>query len=101
MYEATCADELATILQSVFASELQGVIAIDGNDGVGKSTLAAHLRERIGGTVISVDDYIEEALGVYVPALSVNRIRRALADAASPRLVEGVCLHDVLKAIRV
>jgi hypothetical protein len=98
-YEAKNVDELATLLQSLFASELQGIIAIDGRDGVGKSQLAAQLHERIGGTLISLDNYIEDALGIYVPALSINRLRKAVVDAAPPRLVEGVCLHDVLKAI--
>ena len=99
MYKVTSADQLAAILQSVFASDLQGVIAIDGKDDVGKSTLAADLRERIGGTVISVDDHIEEARGVYLPALRVSDLRSAFAEAVPPRIVEGVCLRDVLQAI--
>jgi hypothetical protein len=99
MHEITSADELAAILQRDFASDLQGVIAIDGRDDVGKSTLAADLCERIGGAVISVDDYIEEAQGVYLPALRVSDLRSALVEVAPPRIVEGVCLRDVLQAI--
>jgi predicted ATP-dependent serine protease len=38
-YNATTADELAAILQNTFALALQGVIAIDGKDGVGKTRL--------------------------------------------------------------
>jgi hypothetical protein len=98
-YNATTADELAAILQNTFALALQGVIAIDGKDGVGKSPLAAGLRERIGGTVISVDDHIDEAQGVYVPALRVSDLRGSLAGAAAPQIVEGVCLLNVLQAI--
>ena len=61
--------------------------------------IAADLRERIGGTVISVDNHIEESRGVYLPALRVSALRSSLAGSAAPQIVEGVCLRDVLQAI--
>lgn len=99
MYEVSSADQLAAILQFAFSPHLQSVIAIDGKDGVGKSTLSAQLCQEIGGTVISVDDHVEKGRGTYFPASHLSDVRSALFQAAAPRIVEGVCLRDVLEAI--
>ncbi len=97
MHEVNTVSALAELLHCQFPASLTGTIAMDGNDGVGKTTLANALRRLIGGTVISVDDYVAENQGAYVPSLRALELRAALERACAPRIVEGVCLVNVLE----
>lgn len=71
-------------------------VAIDGIDGVGKSTLAREIVQRIGGAVVSVDAYLNMHLGGYVPHVRCDDLRAACAQAAAPIVVEGICIEAVL-----
>lgn len=97
MHEVSTVDELAELLRCEFPFSLTGTIAMDGNDGVGKTTLAVALRRLIGGTVISVDDYVAKNQGMYVPFLRAFELRAAIEGACAPRIVEGVCLVSALE----
>jgi hypothetical protein len=100
MHEVNTIDELAELLRCQFPSSLTGTIAMDGRDGVGKTTLAIALRGFAGGEVISVDDYVAEHQGTYVSSLKVLALQVALEGAGIPRIVEGVCLLNVLEKAR-
>src|SRR5215813_6192420 len=97
MQKVSTVDELAKLLRYQFPSSLTGTIAIDGSDGVGKTTLAVALRRLVGGTVISVDDYVAKHQGTYLSSLKVLALQAVLEGACSPRIVEGVCLLNVLE----
>jgi hypothetical protein len=97
MHEVSAVDELAELLRRQFPSSLTGTIAMDGADGVGKTTLAVALRRLVGGTIISVDDYVAKNQGTYVPSLRALELRAALEGASAPRIVEGVCLVNAME----
>lgn len=101
MHEADNPDELAEQLHQSFPQTLTGIIAIDGYDGVGKTTLATALQARVGGTVVSLDDLIMKNQGGYVPYLKTAELKAALKTAPRPCIVEGVCVLGVFERITV
>jgi hypothetical protein len=100
-HETSDLDELRRLLLAAGPASLSGVIGIDGIDGAGKSTLAKSLCELIGGTVLSVDGFVAENQGGYVPHLNVQSLKRSVGECRRPLIVEGVCLLAVLKAVSV
>lgn len=101
MHETASPEALAGLLQSSYPAALSGVIGIDGIDGVGKTPLARGLQKAIGGTVISLDDFIEKNQGGYVRFLKLSELGHALAGSERPVIVEGVCLLAVLEQMPV
>jgi hypothetical protein len=101
VYEARTPEDVAQRLRSLGA--LGGTVAIDGKDGVGKSWLASWLASArggaLGGTVIALDDFVEPNRGGYVPYLRRTKLKRALEEAAAPRIVEGICVLDALEQV--
>lgn len=95
MYKANNVDEIADLIKSTFATA--GIIGIDGNDGVGKSTLAKELGEVIGAAVFSIDDFVANNLGSYIPNLRAKELQAAVSSASRPLIVEGVCLLNALE----
>jgi uridine kinase len=58
-------DEAAALIGEAMAKASKPVIvALDGRSGVGKSTLAAALADRLGGTVIEGDDFYAGGTGI-------------------------------------
>lgn len=70
-------------------------IGIDGMDGVGKSTLAREMANRLGGTVISLDDYLTKKQNGYVLHIRCDEVKAAVSASQLPILLEGVCLLAV------
>ncbi|MBR1172990.1 hypothetical protein JQ617_03395 [Bradyrhizobium sp. KB893862 SZCCT0404] len=70
-------------------------IGIDGMDGVGKSTLARELANRLGGSVISLDDYLTKRQNSYVLHIRCDDVKAAISASKLPTLIEGVCLLAV------
>ncbi len=55
--------------------------------------------ERLGGTVVDVDDHLDKETGHYVDALRLDDLRAALnanLSSRGPLFITGVCLFDVL-----
>ena len=75
------------------------IIGIDGDNGAGKSTLANELSQRIGGSVISVDDFLLGNGDAYLSQLNMPNISKAIEAAEEPIIVEGMLLLDVLDRI--
>ena len=106
MHESRSSDELSELLRKSYAHTLSGTIAIDGRDGVGKTTLAVALQAALGGIVISLDDFVLENCGGYVPHLKIAGLKATLERSSRPCIVDGVCTlaaldrvshrHDVL-----
>ena len=73
-----------------------GIMTFDGFDGVGKSTLANLLGERVGVPVIGLDDFIEKGREAFLDAVKRETLDTAITDAIAHRgrvIVEG-CLVD-------
>lgn len=99
MHQTRRPEEVAHLLRSWYAGALAGTIAIDGNDGVGKTTLALALQTAIGGTVVSIDEFVVENRGGYVPYLRSSEIKAALDQGMRPAIVEGVCVLAALECV--
>ncbi|WP_456622124.1 hypothetical protein [Bradyrhizobium sp. P5_C12] len=55
----TLQEELPARINALLPSNGRGIcIGFDGMDGVGKSTLACEMAKRLGGSRISLDDYL-------------------------------------------
>ena len=74
------------------------VVAIDGDEGSGKTQLAAELQKNVGGDVISIDDFLIGNGMSYTKQFNANAFRACLKDKnARPLIIEGVLLLDILE----
>ena len=87
------------MLRTSYTNGLSGIIAIDGTDGVGKTTLAVALQETFGGTLVSLDNFVLENQGGYVPYLKTAELKNVLGATNRPIIVEGVCVLSALERI--
>jgi len=99
MHETRNPDEVAQLIRASYAPALSGTIAIDGRDGAGKTSLAIVLQNRLGGTLVSLDDYLVENRGGYVPNLKTGELKATLATAIRPIIIEGVCILAALERV--
>jgi cytidylate kinase len=76
------------------------LISIDGLDGVGKSTLAKALVEKIGAKAIHLDDYLKKNENRYFEALDFTFLH---SDIEKEQLivVEGCLVHAVLARLGI
>ena len=75
------------------------LVAIDGAPGSGKSTLARALARRLGIRAIHVDKFLRKRRGAYLTALRWEPLRQAIAASRTTRLIDGVCVLEVLDRI--
>jgi hypothetical protein len=90
-------EELFTLLNNLMPRGRRVCIGVDGLDGIGKSTLARAMAKRLGGSVISLDDYLNKKQNRYVQHIRCNEVDAAIATSPSPILIEGVCLLAVAR----
>jgi hypothetical protein len=90
---------LVAHLRSAFPSAV--TIAIDGILGAGKTILAGALHQTLGGTLLSLDDFIHQNQGTFLPHLKVGELGDALMAARRPVVLEGICMLAVLDRLRV
>ena len=75
-------------------------IAIDGDPGSGKTTLAKKLGSELGSKAFSLDDYLCEDGRPYLAQIKYEELARDIADnGEAPAVVEGVCLLKALAKI--
>lgn len=99
MFEARTPQEVADRLERHHKDALTGIIAIDGKDGAGKDCLALNLRELVGGEIVSLDRYIQQKnQGGYVPYLDLDAIGTAIEVCATPKIIAGCCMLEVLSS---
>lgn len=82
-------DELVSIINKL--PSLPHVIAIDGVTLAGKSTLAARLAERLAGTHLDLDNFIERDQGAFIAALPEQLLLDAMKQSRLPLIVSGIC----------
>lgn len=91
----TLQQELHARLGDLLSNGERLLIGFDGLDGVGKSTLAREMAKHLGGSVISLDDYLVKKQNGYVLYIRHDELKAALLASRSPILIEGVCLLAV------
>ena len=77
------------------------LIAIDGPDGVGKSSLASWLAWQLGAPAIHLDLYVirdSEPLRWKTDELS-RLVNRRIGERRKPMIIEGIMVLDALQAI--
>jgi len=74
------------------------LIAIDGWNGVGKTTAARALAPALGRACIDLDEFLGEPSGAFVSNLDLEGLQAAFAFSI-PAIVSGVCLRDVFDLI--
>ena len=89
--ELSSVEDLVSFVQERSAQR----IGIDGVDGVGKTTLAVNLAERLSYPLVSLDDYLDRNKGGFVEHLSYSALSHEL-DSRDRFVVEGDCLLQVL-----
>jgi hypothetical protein len=97
-------DELVTALESVRTSRSVRLVGMDGEDGIGKTTLAKALGPRLRAKTIHLDSLLEKDRGGFTDFIDVVRLAKEIEDvlASSPLVVvEGVCLLAVLRRINL
>ena len=79
------------------------VIAIDGKDGVGKSTLAKKIAINLNGSYLELDQFIEKNKGHYVSAIKKDDLLNEIRNNSNkkPVLIEGICAQEVLKSLNM
>jgi hypothetical protein len=96
--------QLDALLLRVDGSAL---VAVDGRNGVGKSTLARTLVARMGGTRIGVDDFVVRQQDrdtrelVYADLLDHDSLRAAIEGARQRGAVwlDGLCMLEVVRRL--
>lgn len=94
-------EELASTVLSENTVGASFLLGIDGNDGVGKTTLANAIAPLLNALILSLDDHIEKHKDGYVPFLRIGEIRSVLAGQTQPLIVEGVCLLAAAERIGI
>lgn len=75
------------------------LIGIDGDNGAGKSTLGRELANALGGTLISVDDFLLGNGAAYLEQVDFAKLSQTVQAGREPIVVEGILLQDVLATI--
>ncbi len=100
----TSQEELAAIIRTAINNSAR-VIAIDGMDGLGKTTLSTSLAATIGCRMLHLDDFVQKNQdGFYVDFIDYETLGQALETAMSAPgsvLVEGVCVLAILDRLGV
>jgi hypothetical protein len=91
----TDVDVLATELKTRFPHG--SIVGVDGWTGVGKTTLANALANKLGGTAYDLDSALERDQKCYVAALRLNEVAEALAAPRGFLFVSGICLRTALE----
>lgn len=99
MVETSNLKEIVDLLRNSHKDALSRIITIDSRDGAGKSWLAKNLSNLIGAGVVSLDPFLRENQGAYVRNLDLTAIRTALEACATPKIIEGVCVLEVLDSL--
>jgi len=81
------------------------LIAVDGMDGVGKTTLSKKLGAALSARVVHLDDFIQQnEEGLYVKFIELEPLGQAIMRVTSSApcvIVEGVCVLAVLDQLGV
>lgn len=77
------------------------IVAIDGMDGSGKTTLSKKFQRRLKCNRINLDNYLKKNSGNYVDFINYQRLQQKISDSSKLLLIEGTCCLAVLERIHV
>lgn len=88
------------------AMETRGarVLAIDGIDGSGKTTLSEALAPKFGCAVLHLDNFVEKKMGGFLDYIDYKKLSAEIQTANGDFdcvVIEGVCVLEVLDQIQV
>ena len=95
-------DDLISELRKRLHGRNGASLGIDGEQRVGKTTLAATLADKLTATKLSGDDFVRQGRLPYPQALALDELRETLAqhrEANSPVVVESIMLQLILDAV--
>lgn len=88
--------DLETTVKFVGGVDPNGLIAVDGWDGSGKSTLARTIADAASRQYVELDAFLERHRGGYSDHIRYTDLGRQLVDLGTSKVVEGVCVREVL-----
>lgn len=95
-------DGVVSALVPVLNGLPPSVVAIDGRDGVGKTTLGRYLAWHFNISLIETDLFLNRHQGrLDYRDDEIARLIRARLDLSRPVVVDGVCLLRLLQRLRV
>ncbi|CAN7522623.1 hypothetical protein LJR143_003522 [Pseudoxanthomonas sp. LjRoot143] len=94
--------ELIAELQKRFAGRKGWLLGVDGEQRVGKTTLATVLAKELHATKLSGDDFVRQGRLPYPKALALDELSDAVANVRASNgsvIVESVMLQLILEGI--
>jgi uridine kinase len=89
-------DEVADKIETVLDRSSGFIVAIDGRDGVGKTTLGRFLSWRLNVSLIECDLHLKNGPGISHRTGTISRLIAARVQRSRPVIVEGVKVLEVL-----
>jgi 2-phosphoglycerate kinase len=96
--------QLLAVLSNLLPSATSWLLGIDGEQRVGKTTLADDLASKLGAAVLHCDDFVENGRLAYPNALALQKLSAAvtkLRASGTSVIIEGVMLRLVLDAMQL
>ena len=87
-------------IASAVSTDSDRVIAVDGFQASGKTTLGRALAGHLGIRLVSADDYLNRNKGAFFDHLRLGELAGALTSP-EPCIFEGVCALQILDAVGV
>jgi len=97
-------EELAHYIAGSVSARTAEIIAIDGMNGSGKTTVAQELSRRLSFPHVNLDDFLVRNEGAFLPNVKYGELAahiQGLQARNTPAIVEGVCLLDVLARLNL
>ena len=88
-----------TLLSAYIASASSGLIVFDGRPTAGKTYVAREMANRLHGTAVDADDFLDRDRGMFLGALRIDELRRAIETATPPVLLSSVCGRQVAERL--
>lgn len=90
--------EVNDVLQKI-KETTPNIVGIDGNDGVGKTSLAKGI-EKLGYKRISLDDFLKKKSGEYFKFIDFETLRKTIKKFSNKLIViESVLLRKILEKL--
>jgi hypothetical protein len=90
---------LCRVSEALTPNRLPVLIAIDGADGCGKSSLASWLAWQLGMPAVQLDLYLTSLHPITWLETELARVLTHRLDNGRPIIVDGVCILDALNNI--
>lgn len=92
-------DEAVAALAPVLHGRPPVIVAIDGRDGVGKTTLGRYLAWHFNCTLLETDSFPPFGRGVHLHKPCIAAAIRSRVELGRPILIEGISILRVLSSI--